>query len=197
MGKRTGRLRRPPRTVLVAVPVVVAALVVGLVLGLGGAGGAAPPLRLAAFSLPGVGPGGARPADPVAYPLTGVDAGRPVVLVFFASWCTECRVDLPVAARVAAAEARAGNRAVFLAVDGNDTPAQGWAFARQRGVRFPIADDEQEQVANQLRLTGLPSTAVVDASGRVVRRFTGPVSAAALEAAVAQVAPRHAVRPGG
>lgn len=197
MGDGAGPARRAPRLALVAVPVMAAALAGGLVLGLGGTGGAAAPVRLAAFSLPGVGPSGAQPAAPVTYPLTGAAAGRPVVLVFFASWCIECRADLPVVARVAAAEARAGNRAVFLAIDGNDAPARGWAFAHQRGVRFPIADDEREQVANQLRLTGLPSTAVVDAQGQVVRRFTGLVSAATLEAAVAQVAPHHAAHPGG
>lgn len=189
------RARRRWWTALVGA-VVLAGAVVAVVLGTGSGRRVRDP-RLAAFSLPRLSASGALSADPVRYPLTGALAGRPVVLVFFASWCVECRADLPVAARVAAAEARAGNRTVFLGIDGNDSPAAGWAFAQARGVSFPVADDQVEAVANQLKLTGLPSTAVVSASGRVVRRVTGAMSAAALEQAVAQVAPAHAVRPAG
>lgn len=185
-----GASRRP--WLLLVLPVVLAAVLVAILLV---GGGSTPTVRLRAFSLPRVGPDGADAADPVRYPLSGADAGRPVVLVFFASWCVDCRADLPVAAEVARAEARAGNRAVFLGIDGNDPPADGWAFAQKRGVPFPVADDQQEAVANQLGLTGLPGTAVVTSAGQVVRRITGVVSAATLEAAVAQVAPAHAVRP--
>lgn len=179
---------------LFAVPAVVAAVLVGVLFS-GGSRPAAQP-HLAAFSLPRVTSGGAATSDPVRYPLSGALAGRPVILVFYASWCVDCRVDLPVAARVAAAESRAGNRAVFIGIDGNDTPASGWAFAKKRGVTFPVADDQQEQVARQIGVTGLPSTAVVNANGVVVKRFTGIISAAQLEAAVAGVAPTHAVHPG-
>ncbi len=181
---------RRPRWLLVGLPVAIAAVVV-VVLLVGA--GSAPTLRLRAFSLPRVLDGAAETADPVSYPLPPAERGRPVVLAFFASWCVDCHVDLPVVASVARAEARAGNATVFLGIDGNDAPAAGWAFARRSGVTFPIADDQQEVVANQLGLTGLPSTVVVAADGQVVRRITGPVSAATLEQAVAAVAPAHAV----
>lgn len=174
--------------------IVVAALVAVLALVL--TGSSPPTVRLRPFRLPLEGATGVVPGQTVTYPLTAANAGRPVVLVFFASWCTECRADVPVVARVATAERRAGDRVVFLGIDGNDTPATGWAFAHARGVTFPLADDENEVVANQIGLTGLPSTAVVAPDGLVTARFTGPVSAATLEAAIARVAPRHAVMPG-
>jgi thiol-disulfide isomerase/thioredoxin len=189
----TSQVRARRHWLLVGVPVLAAAVLVAVLLV---GAGSAPVLRLRPFSLPRVVDGHADGADPVAYPLPTGARGRPVVLVFFASWCVDCHVDLPVAARVARAEARSGNAAVFLGIDGNDSPAAGWAFAQRSGVTFPIADDQQELVANQLGLTGLPSTVVVAPGGRVVRRFTGAISASTLEQAVADVAPAHAVRPG-
>ncbi len=181
------------RWLLAALPVL-AAVVVAVVLVTGGP--SAPTLRLRPFSLPRVVDGRASVTDPVRYPLPPAEAGHPVVLVFFASWCVDCHVDLPVAAKVARAEAAAGNGVVFIGIDGNDSPASGWAFAQRSGVTFPVADDQREIVANQLGLTGLPSTAVVAPDGRVVRRITGAVSAATLEEAIVQVAPQHAVLPG-
>ena len=188
-----GRRARRRRLLAAAAVPLAGALVLGLVLTVGAGG--SPPERLAAFSLPRLGPAVAEAADPVRYPLAGAAAARPVVLTFFASWCVLCRTDLPVVARVAAEERRAGNSTVFIGVDGNDPARAGWAFAQSKGVQFPVASDQTEQVARQIGLTGLPDTVVVDPSGQVVRRFAGAVDAAQLERAVAAVAPRHAVRP--
>jgi thiol-disulfide isomerase/thioredoxin len=185
--------RRAGRVVLAsaALLVVLAVLLVGL------AGGSRrPTLHLAAFSLPRLEASGLSSSDPVHYPLTGRLAGRPVVLVFFASWCVACHADLPLVARLAAAEQRAGDRAVFLGIDGDDTPGAGWAFAQRSGVDFPVAADRQEVVARQLGLVGLPDLVAVAPDGRVVAEVAGVTSLRRLEQAVAAAAPRHALRPG-
>lgn len=187
--------RSQRRWFMAVVPVAAGALAIGLVLTAGASG--PPARRLAAFSLPRLGPTGAATADPVRYPLVGSAAGRPVVLAFFASWCVLCRTDLPVVAKVATAERQAGNAAVFLGIDGNDPAAAGWAFAQAKGVRFPVASDQTEQVARQIGLTGLPDTVVVGPKGRVVEQLSGVVTVAQLERAVAAVAPDHAAVPGG
>lgn len=187
---RTARRRR------LLVVVGLAAVVLAGALAAVATTGSAPPVRLAAFALPRLGPNGSDSADPVRYPLSGADRGRPVVLAFFASWCVLCRTDLPVVAKVAAAEHRSGDRAVFVGIDGNDPPADGWKFAQSAGVNFPVASDQQEAVARQIGLLGLPDTVLISPSGRVVRRMSGVVSARQLEEAVAQLAPSHAVAPG-
>lgn len=186
------RRHRRRRLVLVALAAVVVAGALAAVEVTGGS----PPTRLAAFSLPRLGPTGADAADPVRYPLPPADRGRPVVLAFFASWCVLCRTDLPVVAKVAAAEQRAGDRAVFIGVDGNDPPKDGWAFARSAGVDFPVASDQQEAIARQIGLLGLPDTVLVSASGQVERTMAGLVTARRLEQAIAQLAPKHALVPG-
>ncbi len=185
--------RRARRLVVGAalVLVVLAVLLVGIA-----SGSRRPAPRLASFSLPRLGPTSVDAADPVTFPLRGSLAGRPVVLVFFASWCVACHADLPEVARLATAEQRAGDRAVFLGIDGDDTPSAGWAFAHQAGVGFPVAADRQEAVARQLGLVGLPDLVAVAPNGRVVATVAGVSSLRRLEQAVARAAPRHALRPG-
>lgn len=176
------------------VAVVVAVAVVALVIS--SAGGSAPTVRLAPFSLPRLGPSGANAADPVTYPLPPSERGRPVVLAFFASWCVLCHTDLPVVASVASAEQRSGDAVQFIGIDGNDPPADGWAFVRSAHVHFEVASDQQEAVARQIGLDGLPDTVLVSPSGDVVRIMAGLVTAKKLEAAIAQLSPRHAVLAG-
>lgn len=105
---------------------------------------------------------------------------RPVVLVFFASWCTACQPELPVVARVARSLASSGSPVLFLGVDGNDAPSSGLAFARRSGVDFPAVVDRQETVAYQLGLPGLPDTVFVDRRGQVVHVVEGVITATAL-----------------
>lgn len=189
--RRGGRRRA---ILLVAAAVLVVAIVA--VAAVSSASGSGPTVRLASFSLPRLGPSGASHTDPVRYPLPRTERDRPVVLAFFASWCVLCRSDLPVVAAVATAERRAGDAVQFIGIDGNDPPADGWAFARSAHVQFPVASDQQEAVARQIGLDGLPDTVLVSPSGQVVRIMAGLVTAKKLEQAIAQLSPRHAVLAG-
>lgn len=159
-----GGLWKGRRLVLTAVGVVaIVALLFGLLLGTSSTPGVQ---RLKPFTLGQLG-GGA----PVRYPVGG---GGPVALTFFASWCTNCRTDLPVFSAVARAEILAGSRVHFIAVDGNDVSrSAGLAFARAHGVTFPIGWDFEETVATGLGLPGLPDTVFVDRSGKVVHIIEG------------------------
>lgn len=158
--RRASRRRR--QAVVLGGVVVVGALVAALLLTPG-----PPSERLARFSLPRLGGGPA-----VAY--LPADHGTPVVLTFFGSWCAPCHKDLPVFAKVAEQAERSGTRVRFVGVDGNDySQAAGEAFARQAGVSFPVAYDENQQVAQSLGLDGMPDTVFVDADGTVAHVIEG------------------------
>ena len=169
------------RLLSLGVGVVVGAVLAAVLL----VGSSPGPTRAAAFTLPRLG-GGADVVVPV------VEGGHdvPLVLVFFASWCTPCQAELPVVAAVARslAEARAGVQ--FVGVDGDDSPSSGLAFARQSGVRFPVAEDSLTEVAPRYGLTGYPDTVFVDAAGDVVHVVRGPVSASTLRTWAARVETR-------
>ncbi len=141
---------------------------VGVLLATAGPGGS----TVAPFTLSRLGGG-----SPISYPVPGA-GGNPVVINFFASWCTPCQTELPAFAAVAAQEEAAGSPVRFLGIDGNDDPASGLAMARASGVGYPVAQDYYESVANHLGISGLPDTVFIDRTGRLAHIIRGPVDAA-------------------
>ena len=159
------------RLVSIAAGLVVAAgLGIGLTVGV-----ASGPQRAPAFSLPRLGGG-----QPVSFPLTGAEVRRPVVLTFFASWCTPCVSELPAIARVARQQQAAGHGVVFVGVDGNDDPSSGLTFARHSGVSFAVGSDAASALAPKFELVGYPGTVFIDATGHVIGTVHGPVSRSTL-----------------
>ena len=123
----------------------------------------------------------------MAYPLTGHGAHKPVVLTFFASWCTPCRTELPMVATVARQEKAAGDGVVFVGIDGNDAPASGLAFARSSGVAFAVGANADSALAPKFTLFGYPGTVFIDSTGTIVQTVHGPLTHATLEAYVARL----------
>jgi cytochrome c biogenesis protein CcmG, thiol:disulfide interchange protein DsbE len=167
---------RPWRSValgLAVAVVVVAVLVVALNLT---STSATSTTAAPSFSVPRLGGG-----PPVSLPVVGVGAHAPVVLTFFASWCSSCHSELPVVAAVAHHESAARAPVVFLGIDDNDAAASGLAFARRSDVTFPVGKDFYTEVGAKYRLEGLPDTVFIDAAGHIVATVHGPVTKATLQ----------------
>jgi peroxiredoxin len=76
-------------------------------------------------------------------------------------------------------------RVDVLGVDQGESAAVAAAFARERGVTFPILVDEQQQYGRTYAAVGLPTTIVVGRDGRIVRGIDGPLTLAQMRDAVA------------
>jgi thiol-disulfide isomerase/thioredoxin len=93
--------------------------------------------------------------------------GKPLVVDFFASWCTPCRSELPEFLTVSR---HLGSRVAFVGVDSEEN-GDGPAFARQTGITtWPLARDTGGSQQSGLRdalasIPGMPVTAFYDASG--------------------------------
>lgn len=107
--------------------------------------------------------------------------GRPVVLDFWASWCTPCRTSLP---KLDALAARYEGRAAFVAVNAvSEEPALQRSFVGQIGLRMPVVPDGV-MTAGRYQVDVLPTTVLLDREGKVARTFTGAVSADVIEHAL-------------
>jgi peroxiredoxin len=95
--------------------------------------------------------------------------GTPVVLNFYASWCTICDRELPDFQRVSQ---RLDGRVQVIGVNpqSNDTDAAQAAMIERNGVTYPTVRDARDELLRTFNTTGgLPTTVFVDAEG-VVRK---------------------------
>ncbi|MGD1065477.1 MAG: redoxin domain-containing protein, partial [Vulcanimicrobiaceae bacterium] len=76
-------------------------------------------------------------------------------------------------------------KVVVLGVDQGEASSVAAAFARDRGVTFPILVDEQQQYGRTYAALGLPTSIVVGRDGKIVRGVDGAMTLAQMRAAVA------------
>ena len=151
-----------------------------MTLSLTGAGGAgphrAPPAPAKNFSLGALGHPGQR------ITLSSL-AGRPVIVNFFASWCTPCQQETPMLARFA----RHTSVAV-IGIDVNDPTSSALRFVHKTGVTYPVATESaMGSTVVAYDLPGLPATFFLDSRHRIVKRVYGAVSPAELTAGTALI----------
>jgi cytochrome c biogenesis protein CcmG/thiol:disulfide interchange protein DsbE len=117
---------------------------------------------------------------------TSDQRGRWVVLNFFASWCTPCRVEHPELAAFHAAH-RAEGDAVLIAVTFDDRADKARAFFEERGGDWPVIDDPENSIGVAFGVAQVPETFVISPTGVVVQRFAGAVTRQAIEDVIAAV----------
>lgn len=176
------RLRGLGAARLTALTAVLAGVVVIVTLSITGTGGGphqAPPAPAKNFSLGALG----HPAHRIT--LSSI-AGRPVIVNFFASWCTPCQKETPMLARFA----KHTNVAV-IGIDVNDPTSSALAFVHKTGVTYPVATESAmgSTVVNY-NLPGLPATFFLDSRHRIVKRVYGAVTPAELTSGTALVSKR-------
>ena len=108
--------------------------------------------------------------------------GHWVVVNYWATWCVPCIQEMPDISQFVAS--RKDVSAIGLAYDDSDL-ADIKAFVAKHPVSYPIAQvtlDNPPKDFDEPR--GLPTTYLIAPDGTVAKRFVGPISAAALKAAI-------------
>lgn len=113
-------------------------------------------------------------------------AGRPLVVNFWASWCTPCRTEMPV---LEAAARHGRGEVAFLGIDVNDARRDAAAFTAEVKVTYPVAYDPSGSTTGLYGLFGLPTTVFLNRSGTIVGTHAGVFDARTLAAALAQAFP--------
>ncbi len=110
--------------------------------------------------------------------------GKPVVLVFVASWCEVCREEMPM--MVEAFRAHRIHDLVFLGVDSFEDRAPVQQFRDEFQIPFPLLLDSDGAVARRYKVKGTPTNLFIDRSG-IVRDLVigGPLSRAYLDKEIA------------
>jgi thiol-disulfide isomerase/thioredoxin len=168
-----GRVRLSRRR-LVSYAFLLAVLAVLALLGLAGTGSArrrAPQLPSSSLSGPRV----------TLASLRSQAAGRNTLVTFWASWCAPCKSEAPALERFARS---ARGRGRIIGVDFSEETAPARAFIRRYGWTFANLRDAYGVVGNAYRVRGLPTTFVIDSSGRIAGELQGPQTLASLTRAL-------------
>ncbi|HXM86682.1 MAG TPA: TlpA disulfide reductase family protein [Solirubrobacteraceae bacterium] len=112
--------------------------------------------------------------------------GRATLITFWASWCGPCAREAPALERFSQSAAGHGR---LVGVDWSDGLSGAREFVARHGWTFPVLRDAEGTVGNDYRLTGLPTTFVLDASGRIRDVLRGPQTPSTLTRAIASVKP--------
>jgi len=109
--------------------------------------------------------------------------GQALVVNFWAGYCAPCRAEAPELQKLSQKWANRG--ASFLGVNTYDEAATAQAFARNYGVTYPSILDAstgavQLSFAGSVAPSALPTTIVLDSSGRVAARILGQIESASI-----------------
>jgi thiol-disulfide isomerase/thioredoxin len=119
---------------------------------------------------------------PVSMPSLLASAhGRPSLVLFWASWCVPCIEEAPAIERFSNTSQGSGR---IVGVNWSDALTGARSFVGRHHWSFPNVRDGDGTVGNNYRLTGLPTTFVVDAKGRITSTLRGPQTEAALKGAM-------------
>jgi cytochrome c biogenesis protein CcmG/thiol:disulfide interchange protein DsbE len=145
--------------------------------------------------------GGVLPADPKGYTapeviLPRLDGtgqlsladlkGKPVVVNFWASWCTTCKEE---AATLVAAEKKWRDKGVvFLGIDSVDKDEAARAYEKEFGVEYASVVDPEGKTAAQWYVTAYPESFFIDKDGRIVSAVRNGVDETTLDEQIAGIA---------
>src|SRR5512141_3500665 len=116
--------------------------------------------------------GDGRPAD---FTLQGLDGQpvslsqflgkKPVLLVFWATWCPECKAAFPKINALYGGPV--GQKMQILALDFRETREKVAAAVKSHDIRYPVLLDERGQVARAYRVAGIPTYVIIGRDGKV------------------------------
>jgi peroxiredoxin len=99
-------------------------------------------------------------------------SGRVVLLNFWAAWCRECRPEMSAFERLHREFSAQGLAVVGINAREGETTIR--EFGKELGLTFPLIADPTGKINSAYGVVGLPTTFLIDRSGRPVALAVGP-----------------------
>ena len=99
-------------------------------------------------------------------------AGKPLVIIFGATWCSHCLHEMPILKK--ACERRAGG-VQFLPIFVKSNKEDALALVSKSNMTCKIGWDPEGKVAALYGVTGMPETMFINAKGEIVYDYFGTI----------------------
>lgn len=94
--------------------------------------------------------------------------GKPLMLVFWNTWCPICRRELPNISRLADEYAQKGLIVLAINTGTNDSEERARAFWEKNGYTMPVGYDHTSEVGRAFRVLGVPTVFLVNTEGLIL-----------------------------
>jgi len=102
--------------------------------------------------------------------------GKPVVINFWASWCSPCKDEMPHFENV---YNELGDSVQFMMIDLADgfqeTIESGTAYFSEHGFLMPLFFDTTGEASGKYGITGIPTTIFIDKDGYLITHAVGGI----------------------
>ena len=105
--------------------------------------------------------------------MASVIGKKPVMLIFWASWCPNCVNEVPRANELVIKFQSQGMEFIGINVGHNDSEKKARRFMDKTAMTYPVIFDGNSKISRKYRVQGVPTIIVADKSGVVVFKNYG------------------------
>ncbi len=98
---------------------------------------------------------------------------RPIMLVFWASWCANCLHEVPRINQLKKIYGKQGMKFIGINVGRNDSKTRAALFIKKTGMTYPVIFDHDSKIIRQYRIIAVPTIIMADRNGIIVYRGHG------------------------
>lgn len=107
--------------------------------------------------------------------------GDALLVNVWATWCPPCREEMPALQALHEEREDEGLRVVGVSIDGRGSKETVREFLAEYGISYTILHDPDERIMEEFRILGIPTSYLLDRSGRLVKQWFGYVDFASEE----------------
>jgi peroxiredoxin len=107
--------------------------------------------------------------------------GKVVILDFWATWCPPCKREIPDFIKLQSEYGSKGVQIVGIALD---QPNKVKAFVKENGMNYPVLMGRNEVAASYGGVEAIPTTFVIDKTGKILTKYEGFRSRDAFESQI-------------
>jgi thiol-disulfide isomerase/thioredoxin len=102
--------------------------------------------------------------------LAEIFGGKPTMLVFWASWCPDCKRETPRVKEAFERFAKKGLNLVAVDVARKDPVANVRRYIEENGLKYPVYYDAKGTADKAYDIKWIPTVLLIDRSGKVVSK---------------------------